>query len=119
MVDPSTGVVVALEDNPTGPEGHQPPREQGPVAFSRVAAECKCGRWEFRDIAVTTDLAALERWCPRCESKVLLVFRRSDHLATVWLRSNRTRHIRRSLSSSGLSDVEVELLMEVVGEMGP
>lgn len=48
---------------------------------------------------------------------MLLVFRRSDHMATVWLPSNRTTDIRRSLVSSGLTSAEVELLMEVVGEM--
>jgi len=78
---------------------------------------CSCGDWEFRDVTITTAIAALERWCPRCRTKVLLVFRRSGHVATVRLDGTQPRAIRASLTNAGLNTGEVELLMEVAGEM--
>jgi hypothetical protein len=78
---------------------------------------CACGDWEFRDVSITTDIAAFERWCPRCRSKVLLVFRKAAHLATVRLESAHPREIRLSLEQAGLAGSELSLLMQIAREM--
>ena len=78
---------------------------------------CSCGRWEFRDLVVTTSLAALERYCPKCERKMLLVFRGPGHVATVELKGGRhAARIEASLRQSGLEAAEVALLMIAFGD---
>lgn len=62
---------------------------------------------------VSTSLAAIERVCPRCRGRMLLVFRGPDHVATVEMTGAHTARMRESLDRSGLFPNEVELLMTV------
>lgn len=79
----------------------------------RQELPCPCGNWTFREIGLFTGLAASERYCPRCERRMLLVFRGPDHLATVPLGGRNEGRIGSALEEAGLSVGEVKLLVTV------
>jgi hypothetical protein len=79
-------------------------------------ARCRCGNWEFRDIRLLSPLAVMQRECPKCGDRVLLVFRGAEHLATIVpssASSSDQECLRRSLAGAGLRESEVELLMQM------
>lgn len=55
------------------------PRADRDLAF-RV--NCACG-WEWREIVANEGLSALERFCPRCTSHSLVVFRNERPIGVV------------------------------------
>lgn len=102
-----------MGDKSCWPEGRPLPT-RGQAALSR-SAPCACGRWDFRDFTLNDSVAAHERYCPRCRRRVLLVFRRGQHVGTVVMPANFARfsEMRASLSGAGLTESEVEMLMQI------
>ncbi len=117
-LDQDDDVSPPSDHNLNRPEGRQSLR-RGSAALSRssiTGVRCSCG-WEFRQPCVTTELAAFGVWCPRCRSTVLLVFRRSQHLASVKLENPTPRELRRSLQAAGIEGDELALLEMIAREM--
>lgn len=107
-----------MDDNSSWPEG-RPPRSAGLAAFS-CSVHCRCREWEFRDLTLTTGVSVVERRCPRCRRRMLIVFRTGEHVGTVELVGHKARSrvtaddVRASLVGA-LADHEVELLIQMAG----
>lgn len=88
----------------------------------QIKVACRCGRWEFREIAAMAGALApfaVPLRCPRCKADALLVFRVGfgqqiylRHLGTVYPRGRNEGDLITALDSvSGLTDDERELMI--------
>lgn len=83
----------------------------------RQRVECECGEWEFRRADASMGLAACERWCPRCERRMLLVYRGSDLLGVRPLNGSDSGSYGDTLDGvEGLDDLERRRLVKVARE---
>lgn len=90
-----------------------PRRASNDLAF-RV--QCPCGSWHWREITATNDVAATEKYCPRCRKRYLVVFREGAVIGKPRLYGRHERALRRALcETNGLTTSEAkELLAQVL-----
>ena len=80
--------------------------------------QCLCGRWTWRQLSSSTGTSALERWCPKCKAKRLVVLRAHRVQGVVDLPGRDIGSFRQALTASGLGREEVRVLVDVARVMG-
>lgn len=80
--------------------------------------ECPCGSWEWRDVSVSTALAAHERYCPRCKTAHLLVHRGPELVGVAALPGRDLGSFRQALADLDLTAAEGNLLMAAAQSIG-
>lgn len=79
---------------------------------------CPCGRWAWREVVVSTGLAAVERTCPKCKNRRLLILKRGQLVAHPVLTGRDARSIEQVLAESDLTLAEISDMMRVVRILG-
>jgi hypothetical protein len=68
---------------------------------------CPCGRWRWRELAVSTGIGAHERTCPRCRKRRLLVVRGGVGVGVLPLPGRDPGSVRAALAGvDGISPLE-------------
>lgn len=110
-----------MGDNRNGPEGRSR-RETGAGRPFRVdqagegGIRCECNRWTWREViaGVGAALTVVERWCPKCQERKLVVMRRSILVAVVPLMGRDVQSIETALEGAGLPPAQVTEVVAVV-----
>lgn len=75
---------------------------------------CLCGDWEFRRRDAVDGLGVIERTCPRCENRILIIWRDGEVVGGVELETPTASGLRDALVASGEFDEdEVESLVRI------
>lgn len=73
-----------------------------------TAAPCPCRRWVWYELVLSPGLVLIERTCPRCRKRSLLLFRAGRFEGAVRFTGRDQRSLRRALAElGGLSESEV------------
>jgi hypothetical protein len=75
---------------------------------------CPCGHWHWYELALGTDLAVLERGCPRCRRRALLLLREGRLVGVTPLLGRDLRSVEESVARAhGLTVPEREQVLAV------
>lgn len=112
-----------MGDNRDCPEG-RPPRETGasrPFLRSgggptHPAVACPfCGRWEWREIQVASSgWAVVQRWCPKCQARRLIVVRGSELFGVSGLSGRDVGSLTQALEEAGMPKADVAMILAAV-----
>lgn len=59
---------------------------------------CPCGQWHWYEMTLDTELAVVERGCPRCRRRALLLLRRGEVVGVVPLLGRDLRSVEESVA---------------------
>lgn len=83
----------------------------------RQSIECPCGEWRWREVTIQSAIGAIERYCPRCRRRMLIVLRGPELVGVVPFGGAHEMPISQALDDLKVTKWESRILLLVAREM--